>query len=278
MESEKGDRKGIIFGFNQFSDNAILMAAPYDIGSNTTSMVSTESFYESEFRTSENMINHTKWFHNEVCVERRIEGDKNQNIEPDYIVCLDEIDEDSVKVAKDFGIPIVRIDTKELAKSESKQIEEGINKFLEEPNETQLRKTLMQYFNNVGSYSQYKSDLLKTYFSFDEMQERINQMMERIEEENQKGNHSLAISCYETLANVFQEQIDQNTESGIEVDDMGNHHFSFRKFTYAMREKIKELKEQPVVENKPRIQKSLRIENVRFRREKDDTGHTNSER
>ena len=46
------------------------------------------------------MLKETRWDHNEVCIERRIENEKETNIEPDYLVCFDEINMESKKLRK----------------------------------------------------------------------------------------------------------------------------------------------------------------------------------
>ena len=233
MENEKK----IILGFKNFNENSVLMGAPYDIGSATEDFSSDKSAYLSSFRMAKNMPKHTKWSHNEICLERRIIDNKRNNIEPDYIVCIDEVDEDSLKVAKDFNIPIVLMETKEIAKKESKKIDELFDKFYKEKNSKYLSEIVNRYQTNLCSYKNYKSDILNEYFSQENMKKKINELISSIDKMYNVGNRKIALECYEELFNAIQLEIDMYLESGIEPDEV-NDKLKLREFQSILKNKI----------------------------------------
>lgn len=243
QDKSKAEPK-VIFGFSNFSKNSVLMAAPYDIGSDTTAMKSNRSYHSSSFRTAKNMIKNTRWHHNEVCVERRLENQKDVNIEPDYIVCFDEISEESKKVAKDFGIPIVLLDTNEIAKNESEKLEELFKEFYKTKDVSKISEILSLYQSNINGFSSYKDELVEKYFSYSKMNENIEKMMQCIEKEYKLGNRDNAIRCYEVLHKAFQEEIRLNLERGIDPEENTKGQFKIREFNYLARQKFEKVKHQ----------------------------------
>jgi len=234
----------IIFGFSNFSDNSVLMAAPYDIGSETTTMDSNSSYYSSSFRTAKNMIKNTRWNHNEVCVERRLENQKDSNIEPDYIVCFDEISEESKKVAKDFGIPIVLLDSKEIAKNESERLDGLLKEFYKRKDASIIGEILTSYQTNTNSFYSYKHELIEEYFSSSDMNENIEKMMQCIEKEYKIGNRDNAIRCYAALYKAFQDEINLNLENGIDPEENTNGKFRIREFNFLAKQNFEKVKKQ----------------------------------
>lgn len=249
MENEKNKEKNIIFGFKNFNKNSVLMGAPYDIGSATEDSSSDKSAFLSSFRMAKNMPKQTKWLHNEICLERRIIDNKRNNIEPDYIVCIDEVDEDSLKVAKDFNIPIVLMETKEIAKEESKKIDELFDKFYKEKNPQYLSEIINRYQTNLCSYQNYKSDILNEYFSQENMKKKINELISSIDKMYNVGNSKIALECYEELFNAIQLEIDMYLESGIEPDEV-NDKLKLREFQSILKNKIKKINKNDTIKDK----------------------------
>lgn len=244
MKNNKKDKKKpqIIFGFSNFSKNSILMAAPYDIGSTTASIQSDSSVVLSNFRTANNMVKDTRWRHNEVCVERRLENKKDTNIEPDYIVCVDEINEESKKVAKDFGIPIVLIDTLEIAKSESKKIDKLFEDFYASKDSSKISEIISLYYSNLNSFSGFKSELVEEYFNPSKMNNNIKKMIEFIDKEYKIGDRENALNCYELLHKAFQHEIDLYFECELDVEEISKGQLKIREFNYEIKEKCKKYK------------------------------------
>lgn len=245
MEDEKkGEEEvNVIFGFSNFNKNSVLMAAPYDIGSDTTSMKSDQSGLQSRFRTAESMLKYTRWNHNEVCIERRLENQKETNIEPDYIVCFDEINEESKKVAKDFGIPIVFIDTKQVAKNESEKLDELFKEFYGTKNASKIPEILNRYQTNLNSFSDFRTELVEEYFNPSKMNEKIEKLIQWIDREYRIGNTENAIKCYQALSEAFQNEINLNLESGLDPEYNTKGKFKIREFNYLARQKYEKVEQ-----------------------------------
>ena len=242
MESDKNSEVNVIFGFSNFSNNAVLMGAPYDIGSDTSSISSDRATFLSSFRTAKNMIKETRWLHNEVCVERRLENQKDTNIEPDYIVCVDEINEESKKVAKDFGIPIILLNTKEIAKLEKQKLDKLFEDYNKTNNPEDIEKILNLYHSNLNSYANYKSDLLNKYFNPEEMDKKIRKMMQDIEKQYELGDKENAARCSRVLYESIQRELDYYLKSRIEPEKEVKGKFKLRELKQlakAMCEKVK---------------------------------------
>ncbi len=68
------------------------------------------SLRNSSYLSADDLINNTRSQHNEVVINRNlVNGQKRQ---PDYILCFDTINNQSKKISKQFGIPIVFVDVK----------------------------------------------------------------------------------------------------------------------------------------------------------------------
>ena len=245
MENEKESKdeqkngKNVIFGFSKFSKNSILMAAPFDLGSDTKTIESNRSFKLSSFRSAINMIRNTRGNHNEVSVERRLENQKNINIEPDYIVCIDEIDGESKKVAKDFGIPIVVIDTKEIAKNESQKIDELFKSFYETKDTSKISEIVSLYSTNLNSFSNFRTELKEKYFNPLKMNENIRKLIQWIDREYRLGNTENAKKCYLSLHKAFQHEIDLNMQNGLDPEENTAGKLEIREFNYELKQKCK---------------------------------------
>lgn len=240
-KEKRQEQAKVIFGFSNISKNAVLMAAPYDIGSDTTTMKSDSSYHLSSFRTAENMIRDTRWAHNEICVERRLENQKDTNIQPDYIVCFDEINEESKKVAKDFGVSIVLIDTKQVAMNESKKIDELFAKFYKTKNPSTIADIINLYQTNLNSFCLNNPKTIEKYFNPSKMNEQIEQMIRVIDKEYNLGNRDNAIACYQLFYEALQKEIKLNLDVGLEPGQGIKNPFRIRKFNYQAKQRYEKI-------------------------------------
>lgn len=95
--------KGLIFGFYNLDGYGVIAATKRDAGSDSSIKINinmetlerTELFDELTKKADS---------YNEVILPRY--NDKGEAIQPNYVVCFDEIDDVSLKAAQDFGIPI----------------------------------------------------------------------------------------------------------------------------------------------------------------------------
>ncbi len=113
------NRTEVIYGFNNFPEDIIYGAYNHDMGSKMHGFNTKEKYYEQvplpfEIQNKKN--------YNEVIINRK---DKNGNrIRPDYIICFDKINDQSIKHAKYFEIPIYVINTQiYLEQNKEKEVE-----------------------------------------------------------------------------------------------------------------------------------------------------------
>ena len=237
---EENETTNIIFGFNKFGNNSVLMGAPYDIGSTTDRIDSDLSSYPSCFKSAKNMINKTRWLHNEVCIERRLEDKKEENIEPDYIICIDEINEESKKIAKDFGIPIILLDTREIAKSESEKIDHLFNEFYKTKSPEIIEEIVNRYYSNLNSFKNFRTELVNEYFDYSKMRKRIDEMIKEIEKQYNLGEREKSVECFEALSKAIQTEIDLYVENGIEIETISEN-FNARKLNKELKQRLKKI-------------------------------------
>lgn len=250
-EFEKDDKEPkVIFGFSNFGKNSVLMAAPYDLGSVTTSIDSDQSYYSSSFRCAKNMLDETRVNHNEVCIERRLENQKDNNIVPDYIVCIDDITDEAKKIATDFGIPIILLNTNQIAKNESEKLEGLFKEFYEKKDPSKISEILTLYQTNYYSYIDYKTELAEKYFNPIKMNEEMKKMLQWIDREYKIGDKEKAIQCYNTLSNSLGKEIDLLLKNVTDPEETTKGQFKIRELNYELKQRCKKVNQENNNKNK----------------------------
>ena len=61
--------------------------------------------------TPQGLIDDTKGY-NEIVYQEKNKNIQLEKVKPDYVICYDDIKEGDLKVAKNYNLPIVLIDTK----------------------------------------------------------------------------------------------------------------------------------------------------------------------
>ena len=136
--------RNICLGFSAFEDGMLLLSGSSDLNSTPTSRQINSQDHFGEFMSANSLIDNTRSDYNELVFERRDLSPKREHYKknPDYIVMFEElIDSDinnqeldeetnqllieqerikgiSIKAAKDFNIPIVKINREKCAISE----------------------------------------------------------------------------------------------------------------------------------------------------------------
>ena len=242
IENSKDNKEDetVIFGFGKNTKGYIAMASQSDIGSDTTNMSSEESFYLSKFRTSENIMKYCRHGHNEVDFERRLANDGLQNIEPEYIVCFDTINENSKKVAKDFGIPIVLINKREIAKQQNKDLEDKIKLFKETREPELLSDIINMYQCSRISFLVGKEEkaLADEFFSATKINSTLREIMNIIEKERNFGDKNNANSCYLELFRALNEEMQLFKQEFKDIDTISEYQTNFRKIMYELKQII----------------------------------------
>lgn len=231
----------IIFGFGNVSNTEIIMASQSDIGSDTQNIASDNSFFLSKFRLANKIYRTCRHGHNEVDLERRLKNNKNANIQPEYIVCFDEISEISKKVAKDFNIPIVLIDKREVAKNQSEKLNEIVQKFKNTKKPELLEDIINLYQCARHSFNVGKKDkaLAEEFFSPENMNQTVEDLINIIEQERKIGNKENANNCYLALYTALDNEVKICKEEPVEPESFSDSRFHLRKFRHDLKQIIK---------------------------------------
>jgi len=237
--------KNIILGFSTMNDNMLLLCGNKDLNStpesrkfNTVENTSVHNIFTS----GSDLLDNTRGDYNELVYERR---DLSSNPtyykkNPDYIVFIEEYEDidmyielfrtnnetqkvsylqkqkqeqermwnESLKAAKDFGIPIVKINREKCAKNEFKKIESLVLEFEETKNPDLISKIITQFHNNRFGNKENHPLICNKYFSKELMEkylERINNVIINLNDSNAK--HEI-LNSYRTALITEEKKID----------------------------------------------------------------------
>ena len=168
----------LVYGFNSLEDNSLLKVASYDLGT-TSDSVQINSFYEEQYKTSSEIIDHVRSGHSELLLERR-EAVSNNKRQPDYIVAIDTIRDMDRKAAKEFNIPIVLIKSEKIAYQESVKLFDLYQKILENPSSDKIDMLIKAYHNNYSGLLSVNPKLNKKYFNPKKFEKMLKDIIERI--------------------------------------------------------------------------------------------------
>lgn len=208
-----------ILGFTNYEDGALLLSGPEDIYSSNDSFDTMgDEDRKSTYLMPKDMIDYTRYAHNEMVFERKVGPNKRQ---PSYIVLVvddyekalkqfqiqekigrytligklafmnkdKEADKvyHALKAARDFKIPIVVVETEKIAKNEYKKIHDKLEEFKKKETFTRsevkeyFHDILVEYANNHSGCRRYESKIELNYFNEEHGQIIINEIKSKIE-------------------------------------------------------------------------------------------------
>ncbi len=194
--------RNICLGFSAFEDGMLLLSGSSDLNSTPTSRQINSQDHFGEFMSANSLIDNTRSDYNELVFERRDLSPNREHYKknPDYIVMFEElIDSDinnqeldeetkqllieqerikgiSIKAAKDFNIPIVKINREKCAISELFKINKMVEEFYQTYNPILLTRIVTDFENNRMGLRYPHNYLREKYFS----KNTINQLLTRI--------------------------------------------------------------------------------------------------
>jgi len=200
--------RNVCLGFTDFNENMLLMSGHKDINSTPSSREFNTTDYTGNFYMHpENLINNTRGVYNELVYERRDLSDNKifYKKNPSYIVFFEEFEdktqvnqddsnikqlldneqiqfEESIKAAKNFNIPIIKINRETCAKSEAKKIDEAFQSFLETNDPSLLPDIITNFQNNRVGNKPPHDYIRKMYFSEDKFKIMLDQIINSIRE------------------------------------------------------------------------------------------------
>lgn len=253
------DPKTVILGFQTMDEDMLLLAGYQDLNSTPDSKRFNISEYDdiNAYMTADQYADATRGSFNELVYERRdlSSNPKFYKKNPDYIVLIEEyedIDEtikryqnqpeiveellkqkelqeyhfqESVKAAKDFGIPIVKINRERCAKKGIEKISEMLVELSTSKDPKWIQKIITEFENNrVGNNENHKI-IREQYFSQEKMKQIQSQIETMIETEPSLDIRSRLLSGYENAVQQEQERVKKcyynrvnGQESGINFD------------------------------------------------------------
>ena len=191
----------IIFGFYNLNENDIVKEAPYDLGSNSSSIV-VKTHVEGQCRTTKNEIDNTRHGHNELLVSR-INGTKKR--QPDYIIAVDTVTPQDINAARAFGIPIVCINTVRIAKYNVNKINNAMNYLNNNIDISKLKELIILYNNNYTGLITLSTSLLKKYYAPLKFE---NHLLDYIKMIIETRNKSLIYECLEVVKEEYSKYED----------------------------------------------------------------------
>ena len=245
--------RNICLGFSAFEDGMLLLSGSSDLNSTPTSRQINSQDHFGEFMSANSLIDNTRSDYNELVFERRDLSPKREHYKknPDYIVMFEElIDSDinnqeldeetnqllieqerikgiSIKAAKDFNIPIVKINREKCAISELFKINKMVDEFYQTHNPILLTRIVTDFENNRMGLRYPHNYLREKYFS----KNTINQLLTGIINDiNAIENVQLKTMNMEVLKNTIlnekhkieknENYIKHSQELGIDCDSL----------------------------------------------------------
>lgn len=225
--------KNVIFGFSTMSDNMLLLSGSSDINSTPDSRnFNTTGNRSQEYMDANSMLNNTRGDYNELVYERRdlSSNPKFYKKNPDYIVFFEEYESydemfekykdkpnqleylrqqkeledkfwlESLKAAKNFGIPIVKINREKVAKSEDEKIQKLVKDFTETKNPELLSIIITSFESSRVGNTESHAPIREKYFSskkitiiLDEIKNSINSI------DNETERNTLYFRLYKAI-------------------------------------------------------------------------------
>lgn len=216
--------KHCVFGFSNIGQNELALLGSNDLGTggiyrevNVTNPYHQDKLIaDVEFRTPNELINNTRFTNNEVYRSRRRNNKgKLERINPDYIVYFktgenneSEIQAESLKAAKDFGIPIVIIDCEKCLLHNLEKIEYELQLFESRYDDAiSIKSIIEKIYTLTTGYRDIAPQLLEKYLQKDKLLNYINRISMHIDKISTMSPKT-ALDCI----NVFLETLDDEFE------------------------------------------------------------------
>lgn len=193
------NRNNLKYGFYSLKPESIQEESEHDMAS-FNNQIKVFSSWKFTFRTTKDMINRIRKGHSEHLLERRLEDGSNEKRLPDYIIAMDKVTKKDLKAASEFGIPIILLDTKEIAKNESFKIEEIMKKLDKNVSEDLLAELVSRYHNNYSGLLFTNRKALRKYFAPKKMESYFESLVDKIDKiQNTEERSGLAKKYIELL-------------------------------------------------------------------------------
>lgn len=237
-QEEEKEQDPVIVTFYDFSDNAIFMAGSHDIASEARTIESQLSYRDFSFKRPDNLIDDTRLMYNEINIKTKNMNNLRDALEPQGVVCFDEITDDKKKVAADFNSDIIYIDSKEIAKIQSNQLSNMFQQFYENPNPELVGEILNKYENNRNSFYFSRPDLQYKYFNPSKFASNMVKAIKCVQECGAKGDNETFKTCMDAFYIAIHNEIEKFRFVGRDHELLSNNNLQIRKINKALSKAI----------------------------------------
>ena len=165
----------VILGFNNLPDDFLEIMSCNDLYSKGF-----QAARQSRFLTPEELKNNTRHGHNEIVIRRRKGEYTEEKVEPSYIICFDNINEESKVASEKFGVPIIFIDREKVAERHYHEIMNLKEQFKTTLDPHLISKIICEQENNKAGLRLVRPDLVEKYFSTEIRQQNIEELYSAI--------------------------------------------------------------------------------------------------
>ena len=170
---------GVIFGFTNIDEKAIPLMAPYDLVT-INAGYTIQSMHNPFFARLNTISDFTRHTHNEISLERRLDGGNGALRQPDCIIIFEDMDDNikqnSLRAYNDFKengieLKVIYIDRVKIAKMEASKIKEDIEKYKNTFDFNVLEDIINRYESNICScdFLAVGKEMSKNLFDKDEL-------------------------------------------------------------------------------------------------------------
>lgn len=179
----------VVLGFNNLPDDFLEIMSCNDLYS-----MGFIAGRLSRFLNPDELKDNTRHGHNEIVIRRRKGKFAEEKIEPSYIICFDNVNEESKVAAEKFGVPIIFIDREKVAQRHHNEIVNMIEQFKTTFEPDLISKVICEQENNKAGLRLVRPDLVEKYFETEFRQYNIETIYTAIDI-GLKNNNANAINA-----------------------------------------------------------------------------------
>lgn len=193
----------VVLGFNNLPDDFLEIMSSNDMISDGF-----KAKKSSRFLNPEELKNITRHGHNEIVIRRRKGEFTEEKVEPSYIICFDNINEESKIASEKFGVPIIFIDREKVAERHHNEIVSMVEQFKTDLNPHLISKIICEQENNKAGLRLVRPDLVEKYFSTDFRQKNIDELYSIISNGLQNNNVN-SITAMNEFVKAVEKEVDK---------------------------------------------------------------------
>lgn len=193
----------VVLGFNNLPSNFLELMSCDDLFSKGFT-----AYRASKFLNPDELKDNTRHGHNEIVIRRSKGKYVEEKIDPSYIVCFDNINDESKVAAEKFGVPIIYIDREKVAERHHNEIVNMIGQFKTTLDPNLLSKIICNQENNKAGLRLTRPDLVEKYFGTEFRQKNID-MLYSVIDNGLKNNDTNAITAMNEFIKVIELEADK---------------------------------------------------------------------